>query len=139
MYYVKHATLAPEQLHGQTMIQKQPASAGARIIGRLFVSNKNRDGSFTLRFRSHADTSAADLTPGLAKSDPDSESEELASQDGRVLLQSEVNRIRANSNGERQLTGCAFTLEPVDSKFRPPPVPRPPGGPGRGRRFHGRS
>jgi hypothetical protein len=106
MDYVKHPTLPPELLHGQTMLERQPPSHAPRQRGRLFVSDKRPDGSFVLKFR-----------PETAGAEPDQLSEQTVTPEGRPLCQNEVDRIRANTDGERQLTGCAFTLDPVGAKL----------------------
>lgn len=106
MDYVKHPTLPPELLHGQTMLERKPASHAPRQRGRLFVSEKRPEGSFVLKFRLE-----------ITGAEPDQHSEQIGPPDGRLLCQNEVDRIRANTNGERQLTGCAFTLDPVGVKL----------------------
>jgi hypothetical protein len=106
MDYVKHPTLSPELLHGLTMLERKPASHASRQRGRLFVSDKRPDGSFVLRFR-----------PEPTRAEPDQQSEQIVPAEGRPLCQNEVDRIRANTDGERQLTGCAFTLDSVGAKL----------------------
>jgi hypothetical protein len=74
------------------------------------VSDKKADGSFILRLRPEPELRSEVGRPTIqAQAEPG----ESVSPEGRLLLQSEVDRIRANSDGERQLTGCAFTLDVV--------------------------
>ena len=110
MEHVKHPTLAPELLHGQTILERKPTSQGPRQRGRLFVSDKKADGSFILRLRPEPELRSE---VGRPTTEAQAEPGESVSPEGRLLFQSEVDRIRANSDGERQLTGCAFTLDVV--------------------------
>ena len=121
MEHVKHPTLGSELLHGQTILERKSGSQ-PRQRGRLFVSDKKPDGSFILRFRPEPEhrSQIAGRT-STTDAEPDPEPTGSDSSEGRLLLQSEVDRIRANSGGERQLTGCAFTLDVV-RKWAPAPA-----------------
>jgi len=123
MEHVKHPTLAPEQLHGQSILEKKPPSHAPRQRGRLFVSEKGSNGSFILRLRPEGGLRSEDVvrtpTTKLTQADPDLG--EIGSPEGRALNQDEVDRIRLNTAGERQLTGCALTLDVVRPWVVAPP------------------
>src|SRR5258708_34929652 len=112
MEHVKHPTLAPEQLHGQTILERKPPAHAPRERGRLFVIDKRSDGSFILRLRPEVEPHSQGVARGPRADDaqPDEDPGETLASEGRALNQNEVDRIRANTAGERQLTGCALTL-----------------------------
>lgn len=129
MDYVKHPTLPPALLHGQTMLERKSPSA-SRQTGRLFVSDKRPDGSFVLKFRPELALCSQDVVRRpTTEAQPDPESGGIVPPEGRLLCQNEVDGIRANTDGERQLTGCAFTLDLVRARLTPRVTAGPrPGG-----------
>lgn len=93
------------------------------------MSDKRPDGSYVLIFRPELELGSEDVVRRPKTEDgPDEEPEETVSPAGRLLSQKEVDRIRVNTDGERQLTGCALTLDVV--RARPSPRVTPPRRPG---------
>jgi hypothetical protein len=87
---------------------------------RMLGGDKRPDGSFVLIFRPELALCSQDVVRRpTTEAQPDPASGEIVPPEERLLCQNEVDRIRANTDGERQLTGFAFTLDLVRARLTP--------------------